>query len=156
MKKNKPTRVVTWCVREEKGRHSYDTEYILGGIGFFFIVLAILYKNFTVLPIIFIGVLIVIVSLRRPARCITYSLSPKGFSVDDTEQRWERIKEYNIIDDPGIKGRLLLKTESVSGTVMCPVYDDDMETIEGVLRQHHIKKNEHLLPTFVDHIARMF
>lgn len=147
---------LTWVAREEKGKRAPDFEYVLGGIAFLFIVLAVLNKNFTIVPIIVIGTLSIIVSMKKNACCISYSLSQKGFKINESEYRWEQIKQYNIIDDPGIKGRLILKTESFVGTIVCPIYDDDINTIDTIFRKYNIKKDEYLLPTFIDKMSRMF
>ena len=146
----------SWIAREEKSVYSKDLEYIIGGIAFVIFIFCVLIENYFVIPIVIFGAFILIFSMRKDAQCITYVIDKKGMSVGDKTYLWKDIYEYNIMDDPGIKGRLIVKTNSLYGTLVCPVYDEDMENIGGLMKHYKTKYNEDLYIPLTEVITRLF
>ena len=93
---------------------------------------------------------------RQPSRIISFSITDQGFLLDEKFYLIKQIKEFNIIDDPKEKGRLILGIETFFEKISVPIYDDDFNQIENILLQLKIKKNEGLTPPITDALTRFF
>ena len=146
----------SWIAREDKTAYSKDAEYIVGAIAFILFITCILVKNFFIIPFIILSACIIIFSMRKSAQCTVYVIEKKGISTGDITHTWNNIEEYNLIDDPGIKGRLIIKTNTLYGVVVCPIYDEDMKTVSTLMKQYNIQQNKDLYIPLIKTLTRFY
>ena len=151
MKNTEEKELFNWEVREEKIKWNKQRELTFIIIGITAAVVAIIFTYYLTTVVIGLALFILITLGRQPSRIISFSITDQGFLLDEKFYSIKQIKEFNIIDDPKEKGRLILGIETFFEKISVPIYDDDFNQIENTLLQLKIKKNEGLLPRLLTH-----
>ena len=87
---------------------------------------------------------------------LSFVITTEGFLLDQKFYPVKKIKEFNIIDDPKEKGRLILRLDDLFERITVPVYDDDFNSIENSFHKIKVKKNKNLFPSFLDIFTKFF
>ena len=68
----------------------------------------------------------------------------------------EEIQGFNIIDDPGVRARLILRINKIIDVnEIVPIYDVNIQEIERAMEELNIERNEELEPNIFDMIAQI-
>ena len=134
---------VQWHLLEEKRRYSKDREILIGLIGLTAIILTSIFENYTFAALLFVATSVFILLGRQKPKKMTFKITERGILLDDDFIPIEEIKSFNIIDDPGVRARLILKIEKIVVIKeVVPIYDVNIQKIEAVLKRLNIEKEE--------------
>ncbi len=153
---NKEEELFNWDVREEKIRWNKQLEFSVIIVGVTLSVIAIIFNSYLVTVVIGFSLFIFITLGRKKARLISFLITTEGFLLDQKFYPIKKIKEFNIIDDPKEKGRLVLRLDDLFEKITIPIYDDDFDLIEEAFGKIKINKNEDLTPSFLDIFTKFF
>ncbi len=153
---NKEEELFNWDVREEKIRWNKQLEFSVIIAGVTLSVIAIIFNSYLVTVVIGFSLFIFITLGRKKARLISFLITTEGFLLDQKFYPIKKIKEFNIIDDPKEKGRLVLRLDDLFEKITIPIYDDDFDLIEEAFGKIKINKNEDLTPSFLDIFTKFF
>ena len=156
MKNTEEKELFNWEVREEKIKWNKQRELTFIIVGVTAAVVAIIFTYYLATVVIGLALFILIVLGRHPSRIISYFITDQGFLLDEKFYPIKKIREFNIIDDPKEKGRLILGIDTFFDKISVPIYDDDFDHIENILLELKVKKNEVLTPPITDALTRFF
>ncbi len=156
MKNTEEIELFNWEVREEKIKWNKQTEFTFIIVGITAAVVAIVFAHYLATVVIGFALFILITLGRQPSRIISFSITNQGILLDEKYYSLEKIREFNIVDDPKEKGRLVLGIDTFFERISIPIYDDDFDHIENALSELKINKNEDLSPPITDLITRFF
>ena len=145
-KKEEPiVSLVSWELLEEKQPFSRDREIFLGVLGGAITLISIMFSSyfFALFTVVVVGFLIY--RGRQKPRKLTFEITSVGVRLDEDFIPLETIDEYNIIDEPGERARLIFSLERyVLLKEVIPIYDVDIDRIEDAFDELGIEKNEEL------------
>ena len=156
MKNTEEIELFNWEVREEKIKWNKQTEFTFIIVGITAAVVAIVFAHYLATVVIGFALFILITLGRQPSRIISFSITNQGILLDEKYYSLEKIREFNIVDDPKEKGRLVLGIDTFFERISIPIYDDDFDHIENALSELKINKNKDLSPPITDLITRFF
>ena len=136
---NKEEELFNWDVREEKIKWNKQLEVSVIIAGITLSVISIIFNSYLVTVVIGFSLFIFITLGRKKARLLSFVITTEGFLLDQKFYPVKKIKEFNIIDDPKEKGRLILRLDDLFERTV-PVYDDDFGSIENSFHKIKVKK----------------
>ena len=107
MKNTEEIELFNWEVREEKIKWNKQTEFTFIIVGITAAVVAIVFAHYLATVVIGFALFILITLGRQPSRIISFSITNQGILLDEKYYSLEKIREFNIVDDPKEKGRLV-------------------------------------------------
>ena len=148
--------LVKWQFTEEKKTYTKDKELLIIIIGIGVVLLAIITRNYIFGTLLALATVTIIGTIRKKPKHLLFNITPIGIFMDDDFVETDRIKGFNIIDDPGDRARLILKIERVVNiNEIIPIYDVNIQDIEHALTHLEVPKEEELGPTPMDHLTAM-
>ncbi len=148
--------LVKWQFTEEKKTYTKDKELLIIIVGIGAILLAIIIKNYIFGALLALATVTIVGTIRKEPRHMLFNITPIGLFMDDDFVETDRIKGFNIIDDPGNRARLILKIERVVNiNEIIPIYDVNIQDIEHALTKLEVPKEEDLGPTPMDYLTAM-
>ena len=149
--------LISWYILEEKKEHSKDKKMLVALVGTGAAVLAVIAETYIFAFLLLIAAAVFITIMRKKQKEeLLFDITTVGVFLDDDFLPAEKIREFNIIDDPGERARLILHMENfIHINEIVPIYDVHMAEIETVMEKMDIPKNETLKPDIFDRIARV-
>lgn len=145
--------LIEWRLLEEKKEYSRDKELLIALIGAASVTLTIMAETYVFSALLVIATGMFIYLGRQEPKTRLFSITEEGIFLDNDFIEREEIKEYNIIDDPGERARLILRIKKVIDmNEIIPIYDVDMTRIEKILKTLGVRKDEDLVPNALDRL----
>ena len=146
--------LVRWNLSEEKVPYSRDKKLLIVLIGFGGAVLAIFANSFIFAVLLVIASVVFVLLGKRESQTLTFAITDIGFFLDDDFLPLDEVHSFNIIDVPGARAQLLLRSQKIIYiNEIVPIYDVDIEKIQQTLKQLNIPEDETLEPDVFDWIA---
>ncbi len=147
--------LVSWQLEEEKKAYSKDKELLVILVGAGAVILAILVETYIFAVLLAVATCLFTYIGRQKPKKMTFSITDIGLFLDDDFLQLEEVHNFNIIDDPGERARLLLGVQKmVHVNEIVPIYDTDIEQIKTTLKDLGIKEDETLEPSILDHLVK--
>ena len=146
--------LVQWRFTEEKKVRSADKELLIAIVGITAAILAIIAKTYIFSVLLLVATTTLVFTHRKEPKKMLFNITNIGLFLDDDFVELACIKGFNIINDPGDRARLILKVERVVHmNEILPIYDVNIEDIEGAFTRLGVPKEETLGPTVLDYLT---
>lgn len=147
---------VTWeALEHSHGKKSSDWFWALGIIVLSASIAAIFFKNTLLALIIILGGGAIFLLSRRPARVISYTVSPRCLSIDNDVYPYSVLESYCIDEHSAADPQLILKTQSfLFPLLIVPLPIEMVDEIENLLSPR--LKAEHLEEPLANKVLEFF
>lgn len=149
--------LVAWKLTEDKQPFSRDREMFVGVLGGSMIVIAVILGFYVFALFVLLVAGFLIYRGRQKPEILSFNLTDGGIFLGEDFVLLEKIRGYNIIDDPGERARLIVDLQRyIDLKEVVPIYDVDIARIEKAFESIKVRKNEELRLSTLTRLASFF
>lgn len=126
-----------------------DWFWVLGIFTISGAVTAILLDNILLGILVLIAGAVMAILATRPAKTVTYAITPRGVRIDNSFYPYTALENYFIEEHPIVGHQLLIRSQKMfMPLLILPLPEDDVDDIESIIAER--LPEEHLEEPFVN------
>ena len=151
MNEKENTTLVSWDMIEEKTEYYKDKIILLMLVGITASIFAFIFESYVFSLFCIIAPITLIYIGKRDPLKLHFRITDEGLYLENDFIPVEKIEEYNIIDDPGERARLILRINNfISVNQVIPIYDVQMNQIHQSMERLEIEIDEEIGMGFIE------
>ena len=148
--------LVRWQLLEETEAYSRDKVIFTVLVGAAAAVFAVIAETYVFAALLLFATAFFVYVGRQGPRTLSFAVTDIGVFLENDFLSLEEIQGFNIIDDPGVRARLILRINKIIDVnEIVPIYDVNIQEIERAMEELNIERNEELEPNIFDKIAQI-